>query len=220
MINREIIQLDNLLTYDEIKLFESELLELDKSLEKETAINPYGTLDVKIVKGEVKESVSDKEIMYSFSRIYLDDIYKFDRRNSNILNIIDSKLFSNLVLDNVGVIEPLLRLIRFSNNHESQYTVYDKGGNYVWHVDSIMPYNRIANFILYLNDDFEGGELELSFKTDVDILSLTVPPNPPVDLVITPKKNMMVVMPSDMWHRVRPITKGKRRTINGHIGFK
>jgi len=43
---------------------------------------------------------------------------------------------------------------------------------------------------------------------------------PLVSLTITPKKNTLVVIPSDMLHRVKPITKGKRRTINGHIGFK
>ena len=71
-----------------------------------------------------------------------------------------------------------------------------------------------------MNDDFEGGELELSFKTDIDVYNNKLPFNPPVHMVITPKKNTLVIIPSDMWHRVKPITKGERRTVNGHIGFK
>ena len=80
------------------------------------------------------------------------------------------------------------------------------------------PEHRIANFILYLNDDFEGGKLEMSFKNDMDLNDL--PSDIQTDLLITPKKNTLVIMPSDVWHRVNPVIKGKRKTINGHIGFK
>ena len=61
--------------------------------------------------------------------------------------------------------------------------------------------------------------MELSYRTDIDSWSVESPPDPLVDCVIIPKKNTLVIIPTDMWHRVRPIIKGKRRTINGHIGF-
>ena len=111
----------------------------------------------------------------------------------------------------------------------SQYTVYEEGGKYLWHIDSepmIKPdfkRLRVANYIYYINDDFEGGELELSYKRDVEYEGEFYNTPPFVELsadkVIIPKKNTLIIMPSDMWHRVKPIIKGKRRTINGHIGF-
>lgn len=200
MIKRQVIKIDNLLTDNEMKLVESELLILNEKLEK-------------------LEKIYDNTTISSLHRVFLDDEYEFNRNDSYILNIITSKLFSESTMNRIGTIEPLLRLIPFSNEHETQYTVYEEGGEYIWHIDSIAPNNRIANFILYLNDNFEGGELELSYRTDLDS-NLKCLHNPSVDSVIIPKKNTLVIIPSDMWHRVKPITKGKRKTINGHIGFR
>tara|TARA_R110000822_G_scaffold141909_2_gene279767 strand:+ start:22 stop:636 length:615 start_codon:yes stop_codon:yes gene_type:complete len=201
MIKREIVKIDNLLTDNEMKEFESELLLLDSQLQEE---HNYG--------------IAGKNLS-NYSRIYLDDLYEKNRSDSFILNVLTSKLFSDLIFSKLGRLEPFLRLIPFSNKHEIQYTVYEKGGEYKWHLDSTYPDNRIANFILYINDDFEGGELELSFENNIDIYHDDEQFNPPTHMVVVPKKNTLLIMPSDMWHKVKPITNGKRRTLNGHIGF-
>ncbi len=213
MIDRDFLKIENWLTKDEMLYIDNELLQIGKDLKKEVNEN------------------KNYDIVSTYSRIYIHDYYKNNRDKTKLISIISSNLFNGKlynILDNL-VREPLLRLIRFSTNDELQYTVYEQGGNYVWHVDSskpnmnqLAPHNRVANFIYYLNDDFEGGELELSYSRDIDITvgDSGIIHDPPISKIIKPKKNTLVIMPSDMWHRVKPTTNGKRRTLNGHIGFK
>ena len=207
MIYRNIIKIDNFLTDDKISLINKELLKLDPLLEDE---NHTG-----------HDSNYNKLSVASFTRVYMDDFYDTDRTKSDTLKIFQSQIFSQSVYDKIPKFELLLKLIPSSNHHECQYTVYNKGGEFKWHVDSnsTPKAHRLANFIYYLNDDFEGGKLELSFRTDIDSALTDHVCDLSVDLVVTPKKNTLIIMPSDMWHRVKPVTKGKRRTVNGHIGF-
>jgi hypothetical protein len=49
-----------------------------------------------------------------------------------------------------------------------QYTKYDKDDYYRWHTDQgsdIHSICRIVSFVLYLNDEFEGGGTEFPFET-------------------------------------------------------
>jgi Rps23 Pro-64 3,4-dihydroxylase Tpa1-like proline 4-hydroxylase len=217
MIERNIIRVDNFLTDIEFDKFNEELLKLNSSLREET------------------KQENNSEITIKYSRVYLDDYYVDNRDKSNILKIIHANLFNEKIYNKIPVTEELLKMIPISDHSECQYTVYPKGGSYSWHTDyNIDRYYsrpfRIANYIYYLNDDFDGGELHISYKKDsvngVDKL-LTEAINYTdmtaglkSDIIIVPKKNTLVIMPSDAWHTVTPITKGKRRTINGHIGFK
>ena len=204
MIDRDIVKIENWLTSSEMSDINNELLEIGKDLKKEINKN------------------DNSDTLSIYSRIYVDDYYIENREKSKSLSIMRSNLFNQKIYDilNDLVREPLLRLIPFSTKDELQYTVYEKGGKYVWHIDSSKPHNRVANFIYYLNDNFQGGELELSYSRDIDITGDSKQLTPPLSNIIIPKKNTLVIMPSDMWHRVKPITNGKRRTLNGHIGFK
>jgi Rps23 Pro-64 3,4-dihydroxylase Tpa1-like proline 4-hydroxylase len=201
MIKRDIIKIHDFLTDDKISLINEELLKLDPSLKDEYYYD-------------------GGEPLAYFSRVYINNFFKMPNE-SDILKIIPSNMFTESVYNKIPEQELLLKLIPSSTYSECQYTVYGKGGNFKWHVDSnsISTSHRIANFIYYLNDNFEGGELELSFRTDIDNRNINCIPNPSPDLLIVPKKNTLVIMPSDMWHRVKPVIKGKRKTINGHIGF-
>ena len=112
-----------------------------------------------------------------------------------------------------------------------QIARYKKGMFYDWHADGKgdhfsaydTPTNKLTHgrtrkltMGLLLNDDFEGGEFQivkydhlkpLMRETWVD----RVPDNhiSTVDL----KKGSIVMFPSDMYHRVKPVTKGIRYTI-------
>jgi len=107
------------------------------------------------------------------------------------------------------------------NNPESfQLTKYSVGGHYNWHCDSWdEPYKegRYANKIRKLSmtvsltdkTEYEGGELQFThgndnlrdkkerIKTCEEIFS----------------KGSLVVFPSFMWHRVKPVTKGTRYSL-------
>ena len=204
MIKRDIIKIDDFLTNDEISLIDKELLRLNPSLKDEGIEYNNGTP------------------MASFSRVYINEFYDRTLINSDILRIIDSNMFAESVYNKIPVIELLLKLIPSSTYSDCQYTVYKKGAGFKWHIDSgsTPTSHRIANYIYYLNDDFEGGELELSFINDIDYGDITHVSEPLADLVIIPKKNTLVIIPSNMWHMVKPVTKGERKTINGHIGFR
>lgn len=209
---REIVKIDNLFNNSMKKLIDDETITLDKHLEYE-------------------EYNRNNKNGHNYSRVYLDHYFSGDktRNQSKIIQIINSVLFTSAWSKYKGG-EVLLNLIPYTNAHEIQYTVYGIGGHYYWHLDSVTPpvkfdepnavKNRVCNWIYYLNDDFDGGELNLCYDKNIEIHSESDFNNIKIDMTIIPKANTLVIMPSDMWHRVNPVTKGKRKTINGHIGFK
>jgi len=101
-----------------------------------------------------------------------------------------------------------------------QFTIYKKGQYYDWHCDSWdKPYSeegptkgkiRKLSVTVSLTDptQYKGGELEFDFRqNDPDkkrkIRTCTE---------ILPKGSL-VVFPSFVWHRVKPITKGERNSL-------
>ena len=97
-----------------------------------------------------------------------------------------------------------------------QYTVYAEKDHYDWHIDShSKPYDngliRKLSFTICLNEDYEGGEFELSL------------PNPKPEkhkffkFNKVFKKGSLIVFPSFTWHKVNPITKGHRKVIVGWV---
>lgn len=101
-----------------------------------------------------------------------------------------------------------------------QYTEYKEGQFYDWHCDSnIVPYDkpddpningkiRKLSMTLCLSDpeDYEGGELEFAFHDqDGD-------KQPKICEEIRPKGSL-IIFPSFVWHRVKPVTKGIRHSL-------
>ena len=91
-----------------------------------------------------------------------------------------------------------------------QYTTYDAEteGRYDWHTD--MEFNsshstdlepRKLSLTLLLNDDFEGGEFQINVGKEENAITVPVP------------KGRIIFFPSFMIHRVKPITKGTRRSL-------
>jgi PKHD-type hydroxylase len=81
-----------------------------------------------------------------------------------------------------------------------QYTEYDseKEGHYNWHIDiGEGEYaGRKLSVVLLLNDDYEGGELEIWERGFV------------------PKgKGNLFIFPSYLLHRVTPVTEGIRKSL-------
>jgi hypothetical protein len=79
------------------------------------------------------------------------------------------------------------------------YRVYDKNDYYEWHCDTDKMFRFVASFILYLNDDFEGGNtLFLNDK-----------------LKVSPKKGSILMFPCGPYfvHKSTPIKSGKKEII-------
>ena len=92
-----------------------------------------------------------------------------------------------------------------------QYTVYNEGGFYDWHIDTDQYHFsgevkglRKLSMTMFLNDDFEGGNLQLEFgrpNTENRLLNFHE------------QTGSMIFFPSLTWHRVAPVTKGVRKTL-------
>ena len=90
-----------------------------------------------------------------------------------------------------------------------QYTTYNETdeGRYDWHMDMIMETRldhgetRKLSLTLLLNDDFEGGEFQLNRGREEHALTLPA------------KRGRAFIFPSFMIHRVKPITKGTRKSL-------
>tara|TARA_Y100001937_G_scaffold122819_1_gene184632 strand:+ start:1973 stop:2587 length:615 start_codon:yes stop_codon:yes gene_type:complete len=105
-------------------------------------------------------------------------------------------------------------------NEACQFTIYNKGQFYGWHQDTFpSPYShtnknpnlrgktRKLSMTLQLSDskEYTGGELEFSLLT---------PKNKQyVQKVNNTKKGTLIVFPSFVWHRVKPVKKGTRYSL-------
>jgi len=100
-----------------------------------------------------------------------------------------------------------------------QFTKYGKGQHYDWHCDSFnAPYksedinfnNKIRKLSVTcsLSDskDYKGGELEFQFRDTKDAKKTRV-----CKEILS--KGSIVVFPSHVWHRVKPVTKGTRYSL-------
>ena len=130
------------------------------------------------------------------------------KRNSKVFFIKDDetcKEIFNLINETTSIqltdIEPL------------QYSEYSVGGEYGWHRDiHDNPYPnglvRKMSFSTILNDDFKGGEFDIETKNPTDKKRYDTFDN---------KKHNTIIFPSHMWHRVRPVKSGVRKSIVGWV---
>ena len=86
-----------------------------------------------------------------------------------------------------------------------QYGEYKVGAFYKQHTDnglySLTGVNRKLSFSILLNNDYEGGELELAVVEQ--------------EKSYTPVPNTAIFFPSSMPHCVKPVTKGVRKSLVG-----
>tara|TARA_B100000902_G_scaffold374522_1_gene403570 strand:- start:338 stop:916 length:579 start_codon:yes stop_codon:yes gene_type:complete len=116
------------------------------------------------------------------------------QRLHQIVNNLNQTYFH---FDDVNITEP------------AQYTEYTEGGFYDWHIDCPVydqsePMRKISMTLL-LNDpsEFEGGELELMEDKSVAV----------ADTQAKLKQGQAVFFASFLRHRVKPVTKGVRKSL-------
>lgn len=121
-----------------------------------------------------------------------------------------------------------------TNDHNFQYDIkcfggdaiefmsYERGGHYKWHIDDLghplyqdiprvreqrqdfIEWQRKLSFSLLLNDEYEGGELQILY--------------PPRGLYRIPKKKgQLVIFDSRAYHRVTPVKSGRRDALVGWV---
>ena len=95
-----------------------------------------------------------------------------------------------------------------------QYGIYSAGGFYDWHIDEESEIHNIngkalirkLSMTIWLNDpnEYEGGEFDIEIKGPFEDIRYDT---------LKLKKGSIVIFPSDMWHRVRPVTSGVRKSL-------
>lgn len=95
----------------------------------------------------------------------------------------------------------------FNYNVDTGYEIlkYEEGGEYVFHVDASENFPRVLTFLYFLNDDYEGGELQMWEDG-------------------TPRKMTrggVCIFPSSSYfmHRVLPVIRGERRSVVSWLGL-
>ena len=95
-----------------------------------------------------------------------------------------------------------------------QYGIYHEGDHYDWHVDEEAEtpnvqgefYMRKLSMTIWLNDpdEYEGGELDIELKGPHKNLRYNT---------LKLSKGSIVIFRSRLWHRVRPVTAGVRKSL-------
>jgi len=107
---------------------------------------------------------------------------------------------------------------QYDTQEEFQFTTYGEGKFYDWHMDTNpKPYKtgdlkgkmRKLSVTISLSDgkDYDGGDFELDFRN--------TSPNKTNRLILKELRNKgsLVVFPSFIWHKVHPVTRGKRLSL-------
>ena len=126
-------------------------------------------------------------------------------RNSNIFFYDYTLNFPNLNKKLIKIFEKEVNVkghtIDFTNNN-FQFTEYKTDGYYKWHEDSSsdMHTERYCSMVIQLNDEYEGGELQIKDKDNTEI---------------TLEKGLgnLFLFYSHITHRVKPVTSGTRYSL-------
>ena len=147
-----------------------------------------------------------------------------------LLNLKEKRDSNVAWLNDTWIYQEILGFVRSANENAGwnfewdwaeacQFTKYRLNQYYDWHCDSWeKPYDesngsnftgKIRKLSVTVNltdgNDYEGGELEFD---------LTTPENKRIIAADDCKaKGTVIVFPSHMWHRVKPVTKGTRYSL-------
>ena len=102
-------------------------------------------------------------------------------------------------------------------NEDVQFTEYEPRGHYNWHNDSLKnpmglkDMQRKLSMVVQLSspEDYEGGDLKFNLR-GLDGLNSDSVMSPPPEFK---QQGSLVIFPSFLWHKVEPITSGKRYSL-------
>lgn len=140
--------------------------------------------------------------------------YETNSRKSNVAFYPYYKKFpfllekiSKLINDNISVKGFDLDI----NDTRFQFTEYKFGDYFKWHTDSngkeITQCDRYCSLVIQLNDEYEGGDLELKLSEESTI-------------IVEKGVGNTITFLSNIKHRVTPVEKGNRYTLVNWIGLK
>jgi len=146
--------------------------------------------------------------------LYIDTIFKKERRESLFLTTIDRLFMENEEFRSILSSSPFpISDFLKTTVHESQISRYgDKGQRYGWHVDSFPNDRRKISFVYYFWKEpksFKGGNIELTDSPIYDDKEVEVL-NYKNHLTTIPMNNMALVFGGNVAHRVSPTSSPKQ----------
>ena len=173
----------------------------------------YGSQYIKYKFSESALEVVNNAIEKNKDSLYkaeiMSGVNKPDIRQGNIKWIDDDKLY-HLLDDVMNVINKNSRWnLRISRIEPVQYGIYDVSDFYGWHNDQGSEPSSLVRKVsmsLFLNDpdEYEGGELDIEHHSPII--------NPRYDSLKL-DTGYSVFFESHMWHRVRPVKSGVRKSL-------
>ena len=155
------------------------IVEICSKLELQKAVIDQGKLDERVRKSDIV-----------FLPITDDTRWIFERC-THVVNIVNEKYFN---YDLIAI-------------KEIQYTVYEDGGFYGKHVDTMYESygTRKLSFSIQLTDpaEYEGGDLLLHYKAE--------------PVIAKKEQGVMTAFHSQTLHEVTPVLKGKRIALVGWV---
>lgn len=129
-----------------------------------------------------------------------------NNRSESLTNVHYSMLIAKACLDYIKKYTRDLHLPFFHMQgiNDIQLLKYEVGGFYTYHIDHAgIKTPRTMSCILFLNDDYKGGEL--MFKD----------PRGQNEITIKPKASRLIIWPSNFMfpHTVKPVTEGVRYSV-------
>ena len=135
-------------------------------------------------------------------------------RNANVQFVYDRQIMSRWLSVANTINKDIEWNLELDAIENIQYGEYNEEQYYDWHIDQhkvVYGDGRVrkCSFSVFLNDDYEGGEFDLELGgPNIEDRLKTFKKLP---------KNQMIFFQSEFWHRVRPVTKGVRKSLVGWV---
>ena len=160
----------------------------------------------------IQENINSDNLRWEDAKASTDGGRK-NIRTSKIAWIVDAYLRQQL-FNSVVILNKQTWNYDLDGSDALQYGTYSDGGKYDWHIDQELEPRKVGDqylirklsMTIWLNDpdEYEGGELDIEVK------------GPHRDLrydTFKLSKGSILIFPSYMWHRVRPVTLGVRKSL-------
>lgn len=153
-------------------------------------------------KGFVDSTMNDKDYDKSLRSCTVFSLYSNKQESAeynNLKNILNKKIdiaLSGCILDFVKKSG-----IKIKEREPWEILKYEKGQMVTWHCDDGKVHPSKISFVYYINDDYEGGEIQFEDKVS--------------GVPIKPEKDSLIIFPSssDYIHRVLPVTSGVKHSV-------
>lgn len=129
---------------------------------------------------------------------------RFHRYEKKLTHVHWCNFFSSVIAKAiVDQYKPIAPQITFKKSNQIEILKYEEGGFYTPHIDHFSEIPRTISVVIFVNDDFEGGDFEM-FSPDLKHSQK-----------VKPKKGRTIIFPSTFLypHKANIVTKGTRYAI-------